>query len=79
MAKFDNLGTNLIYFTYLGGSGDDGAVDLAVDGAGDAYVTGFTDSTNFPTKNALYPNIGGTNMSSRQASVTTPLMLSSRN
>ena len=38
MAKFDNLGTNLIYLTYLGGSGDDAAYGLAVDGAGDAYV-----------------------------------------
>ncbi|MGA3284885.1 MAG: SBBP repeat-containing protein [Verrucomicrobiota bacterium] len=62
VAKFDNFGTNLIYFTYLGGNADDSAVDLVVDGAGHAYITGFTDSTNFPTKNALYPKIGGTNI-----------------
>ncbi len=62
MAKFDSLGTNLIYFTYLGGSADDSAVDLVVDGAGHAYVTGFTASTNFPVRNALYPKIAGTNM-----------------
>ncbi len=62
VAKFDNSGTNLIYFTYLGGSADDYAVDLAVDDAGRAYITGYTDSTNFPTRNALYPKIGGTNI-----------------
>lgn len=60
IAKFDNLGTNLIYLTYLGGNGDDAAFGLAVDAAGDAYVTGATVSPNFPVKNALYPNIHGT-------------------
>ena len=60
VARFDNLGQNLIYLTYLGGSGDDGALGLAVDGAGNAFVTGWTDSTNFPTStNALYPKISG--------------------
>ncbi len=62
VAKFGNLGTNLIYLTYLGGSADDFAVDLAVDDAGHAYITGYTDSTNFPIHNALYPKIGGTNI-----------------
>ena len=63
VAKFGNLGTNLIYLTYLGGSSDDGAVDLAVDGAGHAFVTGYTDSTNFPiTTNAFQPKIGGMNV-----------------
>jgi hypothetical protein len=47
------------YITYLGGSADDGAFGLAVDAVGDAYVTGFTDSTNFPTTNALYKKISG--------------------
>ncbi len=61
VAKFDSLGTNLIYLTYLGGSGDDGVVGIALDGSGDAYVAGFTDSPNFPTKKAIYPTIAGTN------------------
>ena len=39
----------LVYSTYLGGSGTDGANGIAVDGAGNAYVTGYTYSTNFPT------------------------------
>ncbi len=48
VAKFSNDGSNLVYFTYLGGSGNDGALGLAVDGPGHAYVAGFTDSPNFP-------------------------------
>lgn len=39
----------LSYSTYLGGSGEDFGFAIAVDGAGNAYVTGCTDSTNFPT------------------------------
>jgi hypothetical protein len=60
VAKFGNAGTNLIYLTYLGGSADDAAFGMTVDGAGDAFVTGFTDSANFPVTNALYKNISGT-------------------
>src|SRR3989449_9702416 len=39
----------LFYSTYLGGTGDDFGYSIAVDGAGDAYVTGGTASANFPT------------------------------
>jgi hypothetical protein len=59
VARFDNSGSNLIYATYLGGSGNDGALSLAVDSAGNAYLAGFTDSTNFPTTNALASHISG--------------------
>jgi hypothetical protein len=59
VAKLDNTGKNLIYFTYVGGSSEDGGLDLAVDPAGDAYITGFTLSPDFPTRNALFPQIGG--------------------
>ena len=60
VAKFSNNGSNLVYFTYLGGSADDAAYGLAVDTAGDVYVAGATVSPNFPTKNAIYTNISGT-------------------
>src|SRR2546427_12683521 len=39
----------LFYSTYLGGSGDDIGNSIAVDAAGNAYVTGQIQSTNFPT------------------------------
>jgi Beta-propeller repeat len=38
----------IVYSTFLGGSGDDGASALAVDVAGNAYLTGSTYSTDFP-------------------------------
>ena len=53
VAEFDSTLTNLVYLTYLGGSGDDAAYGLAVDGNGDAYIAGFTQSTNFPVTNAI--------------------------
>jgi hypothetical protein len=48
VAKYDAVTKALVYVTYLGGKTDDGARGLAVDDAGNAYVTGFTDSRNFP-------------------------------
>ncbi len=59
VAKFSPNGTNLVYCTYLGGSQDDFAYSLAVDNAGDVFLTGATISPDFPTTNALYPKILG--------------------
>ena len=47
--KLNSQGNALIYGTFLGGSGDDRAFGLAVDSNGEAVVTGWTQSTNFPT------------------------------
>src|SRR5215470_16498427 len=51
VAKLDPSGSALVYSTYFGGSALDEAHGIAVDTAGNAYVTGQTSSTNFPTKN----------------------------
>jgi hypothetical protein len=59
LAKLNAAGTALAYATYLGGSGADYAHAVAVDGAGNAYVAGQTQSTDFPTANALQPAYGG--------------------
>lgn len=49
VAQLNPAGSNLVYSTYLGGTDDDIAQALAIDGSGNAYVTGFTLSSNFPT------------------------------
>ena len=49
VTKFDATGSSLVYSTYLGGSADDHGQAVAIDGLGNAYVTGLTNSTNFPT------------------------------
>lgn len=48
-AKLNAGGNALVYSTYLGGSGSDGANGIAINSAGNAYVTGYTGSSNFPT------------------------------
>jgi hypothetical protein len=59
VAKLNPAGTALVYSTYLGGSGDEVSRGIAVDSAGNAYVTGDTGSPDFPTANPLQPTIGG--------------------
>ena len=49
VTKLNPTGTALVYSTYLGGNGFDEGYSIAVDAVGNAYVTGYTDSTNFPT------------------------------
>jgi len=64
VSKLDPTGSALVYSTFLGGSGSGGdfGTGIAVDGSGNAYVTGQTSSTDFPTANALQATlIGSTN------------------
>ena len=49
LTRLNASGTGLVYSTYLGGVGHDGAFGLAVDAARNAYVVGTTESLNFPT------------------------------
>jgi hypothetical protein len=62
VTKLNDMGSALVYSTYLGGNSADGpdfrlvaGNVIAVDGTGNAYVVGPTTSTDFPTKGAAYP------------------------
>ncbi|HEX6044720.1 MAG TPA: SBBP repeat-containing protein, partial [Pyrinomonadaceae bacterium] len=50
---------SLIYSTYLGGTGTDTGLGIAVDASNNAYITGNTTSPNYPTANAIQTTIGG--------------------
>src|SRR5207245_733325 len=54
MTKLSGTGSALLYSTYLGGGGDDEGLDIAVDSAGNGYLTGLTASTNFPTTTGAF-------------------------
>ena len=49
VTELNLTGTGLVYSTYLGGSGDDISYGVAVNTSGNAYVTGRTKSSDFPT------------------------------
>jgi len=59
VSKLNASGNAFIYSTYLGGSGGDIGYGIAVDSAGNAYVTGGTSSSNFPTVHALQSHLNG--------------------
>jgi hypothetical protein len=49
VTKLSSDGSTLIYSTFVGGTGSDGAADVIVDGAGNAWIAGGTGSADFPT------------------------------
>lgn len=57
--KLNADGSELVYSTFLGGNAADAGNGIALDGAGNAYVTGNTDSANFPTMVAAQNALGG--------------------
>jgi len=59
IAKLNTNGSALIYSTYLGGSGSDEGFGITVDSSGNAFISGQTNSTNFPVVDALQPAFGG--------------------
>jgi len=59
--KINASGRALIYSTYLGGSAGEKGSDIAVDSKGAAYVTGHTESTDFPTRNPIQGRLAGLN------------------
>ncbi|MGI8735032.1 MAG: SBBP repeat-containing protein [Pyrinomonadaceae bacterium] len=59
------------FATCISGLGQDTGLDIAIDAAGCAYVTGFTESSNYPTVNAFQPLFaGGTGSTPSDAFVT---------
>ncbi len=61
ITKLNPTGTALVYSTYLGGSGADTGTAIAVDASGDAFVTGSTASTDFPTTTGAFQSVYGGN------------------
>ena len=59
ITKLNPAGTALVYSTYVGGSGYDEFYGIAVDGSGAAWVTGQSNSTDFPTMTATQGASGG--------------------
>jgi Abnormal spindle-like microcephaly-assoc'd, ASPM-SPD-2-Hydin/Beta-propeller repeat len=60
VTEFDPSGSTLVYSTYLSGSGSDYGAGLVLDSSGNAYVSGYTSSTDFPiTPGAFQRTSGG--------------------
>jgi CSLREA domain-containing protein len=59
-AKLSADGSSLTYSTYLGGDGDDRGTSIGIDSSGNAYVTGFTESSGFPTASPYQGSLNGT-------------------
>src|SRR5262245_16930136 len=55
VAKLNKAGSVILYSTYLGGSSFEEGWDLKVDPQGNAFITGYTISSDFPTVNAIQP------------------------
>jgi hypothetical protein len=59
VTKLAPTGDSLVYSTFLGGSGGDVGKGIAVDGIGHAYVTGYTNSGDFPILAAVQDSLAG--------------------
>jgi Beta-propeller repeat len=59
VCKLNTAGSAIVYATFIGGADADVATGIAVDAGGNAYISGYTLSTNFPTVSAAQPASGG--------------------
>ena len=63
VTKINSTGSELLYSTLLGGTGNEGldwgVGDIALDSSGNAYLVGFTDSTDFPTTPGSFQQVSG--------------------
>src|ERR1035438_5012642 len=69
--KLNSTGSRVLFATYLGGSGFDTSTSLAVDAGGNAYVAGYTSSTDFPASPGAFQTNGGHNLDGPNASFVT--------
>ena len=69
VVKMNPTGTSLLYTVFFGGTGADVAGGIALDAAGNAYITGSTTSNNFPLVNPAQPTFYG-NLSDPSTFVT---------
>jgi Beta-propeller repeat len=60
VTKINADGTGLVYSTFLGGSDYESGAGIAIDATGNAYITGTTLSTDFPTVGTIQTKNGGT-------------------
>jgi hypothetical protein len=70
VTKLNPTGSALVYSTYLGGSMSDAANAIALDATGNAYLTGFTSSSDFPTTPGDFQPIYRASVQARNAFVT---------
>ena len=54
VTKLNSTGSALIYSTFIGGGGDESGSDIKVDSSGNAYLTGYTSSANYPTTEGAF-------------------------
>jgi hypothetical protein len=59
VTKLNNTGSSIIYSTYIGGGGRDIAYAIAIDGSGNAYITGYTESTDYPSSPGAFQTTNG--------------------
>lgn len=61
VTKLNSTGSSLIYSTFIGGSLDDIGNAITIDSIGNSYITGFTNSINYPISSGAFQNIYATN------------------
>ncbi len=59
--KLNDIGNEILYSTYFGGSGSDVVSKIELDDSGSIYITGWTSSSDFPTQNAYQSSKAGSN------------------
>jgi hypothetical protein len=70
VAKLSQDGSNLAWFSYLGGTGTDFGLDIILDKDNNVYVGGITESTDFPVVDAVQSKSGGAGRDSFVAKVS---------